>query len=157
LTLAVVRDLREARAPAGAEDLAAFETDVLAGSLNLAGIIPGKLPVISLVITGNGPLPLITVSAQEQSAASLRAGRSQLDVGDRHCTVGQSASKRTRCGYGLRGTTERKVPARSDRWGQYRCPGRSTGRDRYLALIPPGISRMNISAVIKLVTCRNSR
>src|SRR2546430_5425533 len=31
LTLAVVRDLREARAPAGPEELAGFETDVLAG------------------------------------------------------------------------------------------------------------------------------
>ncbi len=31
------------------------------------------------------------------------------------------------------------------------------GRDRCLALVPPGISRMNMSAVIKLVTCRNSR
>ena len=31
MTLAVVRDLREARAPAGAEELVAFETDVLAG------------------------------------------------------------------------------------------------------------------------------
>ena len=31
MTLAVVRDLREARAPAGPEELAAFETDVLAG------------------------------------------------------------------------------------------------------------------------------
>jgi len=31
LSLAVVRDLREARAPAGPEELAAFETDVLAG------------------------------------------------------------------------------------------------------------------------------
>jgi nitrite reductase/ring-hydroxylating ferredoxin subunit len=28
---------------------------------------------------------------------------------------------------GPRGTTERKVPARSDRCGQYRCSGRSTG------------------------------
>jgi Domain of unknown function (DUF4158) len=34
---------------------------------------------------------------------------------------------------------------------------RYLGRDRDLALIPPGISRMNTSAVIKLVTCRNSR
>ena len=58
---------------------------------------------------------------------------------------------------GPRGTTQRKVPARSDRCGQYRCSGRSTGRDRCLALVPPGISRTNISAVIKLVTCRNSR
>ncbi len=47
--------------------------------------------------------------------------------------------------------------ARSDRCGQYRCSGRSTGRDRCLALVPPGISRMNMSAMIKLVTCRNSR
>jgi hypothetical protein len=31
LTLAVVRDLRDARAPAGPEELAGFETDVLAG------------------------------------------------------------------------------------------------------------------------------
>jgi len=31
LTLAVVRDLREARALAGPEELAGFETDVLAG------------------------------------------------------------------------------------------------------------------------------
>jgi integrase/recombinase XerD len=31
LTLAVVRDLREARAPAGPAELAGFETDVLAG------------------------------------------------------------------------------------------------------------------------------
>jgi hypothetical protein len=31
LTLAVVRDLMEARAPAGPEELAGFETDVLAG------------------------------------------------------------------------------------------------------------------------------
>jgi hypothetical protein len=31
LSLAVVRDLREARAPAGPDELAAFETDVLAG------------------------------------------------------------------------------------------------------------------------------
>jgi len=31
LVLAVVRDLREARAPAGPEELAGFETDVLAG------------------------------------------------------------------------------------------------------------------------------
>jgi hypothetical protein len=31
LTLAVVRDLREARAPAGSEELAGLETDVLAG------------------------------------------------------------------------------------------------------------------------------
>ena len=31
MALAVVRDLRDARAPAGAEELAAFETDVLAG------------------------------------------------------------------------------------------------------------------------------
>jgi hypothetical protein len=31
LSLAVVRDLREARIPAGPEELAAFETDVLAG------------------------------------------------------------------------------------------------------------------------------
>jgi len=60
-------------------------------------------------------------------------------------------------GSGPRGTTERKVPARSDRCGQYRCSGRSTGRDRCPALVPPGISRMNMSAVIKLVTCRNSR
>ncbi len=64
---------------------------------------------------------------------------------------------RRRLRIGPRGTTERKVPARSDRCGQYRCSGRSTGRDRYLALIPPGISRMNVSAAIKLVTCRNSR
>ena len=32
-----------------------------------------------------------------------------------------------------------------------------TGRDRCLARVPPGISRMNMSAVIKLVNCRNSR
>ena len=32
-----------------------------------------------------------------------------------------------------------------------------TGRDRCLARVPPGISRMNTSAVIHLVTCRNSR
>jgi len=31
LTLAVVRDLRDVRAPAGPDELAAFETDVLAG------------------------------------------------------------------------------------------------------------------------------
>jgi len=31
LSLAVVRDLRKARAPAGPDELAAFETDVLAG------------------------------------------------------------------------------------------------------------------------------
>jgi len=31
LSLAVVQDLREARVPAGADELAAFETDVLAG------------------------------------------------------------------------------------------------------------------------------
>ena len=31
MSLAVVRDLREARAPAGPGELAAFETDVLAG------------------------------------------------------------------------------------------------------------------------------
>jgi integrase/recombinase XerD len=31
LSLAIVRDLREARAPAGPDELAAFETDVLAG------------------------------------------------------------------------------------------------------------------------------
>jgi hypothetical protein len=31
LSLAVVRDLREARAPAGPEELAALETDVIAG------------------------------------------------------------------------------------------------------------------------------
>ena len=31
MSLAVVRDLREARAPAGPDELAAFETDVLAG------------------------------------------------------------------------------------------------------------------------------
>ena len=31
LSLAVVRDLREARVPAGPDELAAFETDVLAG------------------------------------------------------------------------------------------------------------------------------
>ena len=31
-------------------------------------------------------------------------------------------------GNGPRGTTERKVPARSDRCGQYRSSGRSTGR-----------------------------
>ena len=31
MSLAVVRDLREARARAGPEELAAFETDVLAG------------------------------------------------------------------------------------------------------------------------------
>ena len=31
MTLAVVRDLREARAPAGPAELAGFETDVLAG------------------------------------------------------------------------------------------------------------------------------
>ena len=31
MSLAVVRDLREARAAAGPEELAAFETDVLAG------------------------------------------------------------------------------------------------------------------------------
>ena len=31
LSLAVVRDLRDARAPAGPDELAAFETDVLAG------------------------------------------------------------------------------------------------------------------------------
>ena len=31
MTLAVVRDLRDARAPAGPEELAGFETDVLAG------------------------------------------------------------------------------------------------------------------------------
>jgi integrase/recombinase XerD len=31
LSLAVVRDLREVRAPAGPDELAAFETDVLAG------------------------------------------------------------------------------------------------------------------------------
>src|SRR5262249_10936175 len=40
---------------------------------------------------------------------------------------------------GPRGTTERKVPARSDRCGQYRWSGRSTGRDPCLALVPPGI------------------
>ena len=62
-----------------------------------------------------------------------------------------------RHGTGPRGTTERKVPARSDRCGQYGCSGRSAGRDRCLALVPPGISRMNMSAVIQLVTCRNSR
>jgi hypothetical protein len=39
-------------------------------------------------------------------------------------------------GGGPRGTTERKVPARSDRCGQYRCSGRSTGQDRCLALVP---------------------
>ena len=32
-------------------------------------------------------------------------------------------------GAGPRGTTERKVPVPSDRCGQYRCSGRSTGRD----------------------------
>ena len=31
MALAVVRDLREARTPASAEEIAAFETDVLAG------------------------------------------------------------------------------------------------------------------------------
>ena len=31
MSLAVVRDLREARVPAGPDELAAFETDVLAG------------------------------------------------------------------------------------------------------------------------------
>ena len=31
MSLAVVRDMREARVPAGPEELAAFETDVLAG------------------------------------------------------------------------------------------------------------------------------
>ncbi|HXL89213.1 MAG TPA: hypothetical protein VN969_09570 [Streptosporangiaceae bacterium] len=31
MSLAVVRDLREVRAPAGPDELAAFETDVLAG------------------------------------------------------------------------------------------------------------------------------
>ena len=31
MSLAVVRDLRESRVPAGPEELAAFETDVLAG------------------------------------------------------------------------------------------------------------------------------
>ena len=31
MSLAVVRDLREARSPAGPDELAAFETDVLAG------------------------------------------------------------------------------------------------------------------------------
>ena len=31
MSLAVVRDLRDARAPAGSDELAAFETDVLAG------------------------------------------------------------------------------------------------------------------------------
>jgi hypothetical protein len=36
LTLAVVRDLRDARAPADPEELAGFETDVLAGFV-LAG------------------------------------------------------------------------------------------------------------------------
>jgi hypothetical protein len=41
--------------------------------------------------------------------------------------------------------------------GQHRCSGKSAGRDRCLALVPPGISRMNMSAVIQLVTCRNSR
>ena len=66
-------------------------------------------------------------------------------------------AKAERLGKGPPGTTERKVPARSDRCGQYRCSGRSTRRDRCLALVPPGISRMNMSAVIKLVTCRNSR
>jgi len=47
---------------------------------------------------------------------------------------------------GRRGTTERKVPAHSDCCGQYRCPGRSTRRDRCLALVPPDISHMNMSA-----------
>ena len=43
--LAVVRDLREMRSPAGAEEIAGFETDVLAGFVlarKLAG--PGQLP-----------------------------------------------------------------------------------------------------------------
>jgi integrase/recombinase XerD len=31
LALAVVRDLRDARAPAGPDEIAAFETDALAG------------------------------------------------------------------------------------------------------------------------------
>jgi hypothetical protein len=31
------------------------------------------------------------------------------------------------------------------------------GQDRCLVLVPPGISRMNMSALIQLVTCRNSR
>jgi len=39
-------------------------------------------------------------------------------------------------GRALEETTERKVPARSDRCGQYRCSGRPTGRDRCLALVP---------------------
>jgi hypothetical protein len=38
-----------------------------------------------------------------------------------------------------------KVPARSDRCGQYRCSGRSAGRDRCLVLVSPGISRMNMT------------
>jgi hypothetical protein len=58
---------------------------------------------------------------------------------------------------GPRGTTERKVPARSDRCGQYRCSGRSTGRDRCLAPVPPDISRMNMSAVIRLVDLQKLR
>ena len=37
-----------------------------------------------------------------------------------------------------------KVPARPDRCGQYGCSGRSAGRDRCRALVPPGISRMNV-------------
>ena len=37
LSLAVVRDLREARVPAGPDELLAFETDVLAGDVDAEG------------------------------------------------------------------------------------------------------------------------
>ena len=58
---------------------------------------------------------------------------------------------------GPRGTAERKVPERSGRCGQYRCSDRSTWAGPLPGSLPPGISRMNNSALIQLVTCRNSR
>jgi Domain of unknown function (DUF4158) len=89
-------------------------------------------------------------AAEETFVRKFRGPGSVLGAAIQLCTLPW-------LGFGPRGTTERKVPARSDRCGQYRCSGRSTGRDRCLALVPPGISRMNMSAAIHLVTCRNSR
>jgi hypothetical protein len=57
LTLAVVRDLQEARAPAGPEELVAFETDVLAGFVlarDAAGLSDGTISS-DVVHPGAGP------------------------------------------------------------------------------------------------------
>jgi hypothetical protein len=96
-----------------------------------------------LELLRNEPDPLIDLVSRRQLA---RADRYALRIPDRYADS-----------VGPRGTTERKVPARSDRCGQYRSSGRSTGRGRCLALVPPGSSCTNMSAVIKLVACRNSR